>query len=412
MGVIKIEEKQEELFTIGEFAARAGVTQRAIRYYDNIGLLKPCTYKNSGHRLYSRHDFARLQKILTLKFIGLSLEEIADIMKHDIKDQDFKKSLEIQRDIIDKKIHHMHMVMGAIDETLDMLGSSNRLNWDKFINIIKILNIDKNWMEQYENSSNLRARIRIHEHFSANKYGWMRWYFEQLCIQGNASILELGCGDGSLWAKNADRIPEGWDITLTDFSPGMLKDAKDNLSGIDKSFNFKLADAMDIPFDEGSFDVVMANHMLYHVPDIDRAFSEIYRVLKPGGLFYASTVGKDHMAEMREIADRLNSGTGAQKSRGFTGKFQLENGLEQVSKWFESVQVKRYEDHLVVTEAGPLIDYIFSMPGNSRESFDSEKLEQIIESLEDEIHKTGGIYISKDTGFFQGKKSNKAQTRG
>jgi len=396
-----VEERLEELFTIGEFAAKAGVTQRTIRYYDNIGLLKPCTYKTSGHRLYSRHDFARLQKIMTLKFIGLSLEEIADIMKYDIKDRDFKKSLEIQREIIDKKVHHMHMVMGAIDETLEMLDSTDDLNWDKFVNIIKILNIDKNWMEQYENSSNLRARIKIHELFSTNKYGWMRWYFEQLDIPKNACVLELGCGDGSLWAKNSDRIPQGWVITLTDFSPGMLKDTKDNLSGMAKNFKFKISDAMDIPFPNNSFDVVIANHMLYHVPDIDKAFSEIYRVLQPGGRFYASTVGKNHMAEMRDIVNRFNSDTITTKSWDVTEKFQLENGLKQVSKWFCDVLIKRYDDNLIVTEAGPLIDYIFSMPGNVRGIFDDEKSGELVKFLEDEIAKTGGIYITKDTGFLQ-----------
>lgn len=394
----------EPLFTTGEFAAKAGITERTLRYYDKIGLLKPSSYSKSGHRLYSRNDFAKLQKILTLKFIGLSLQDIDSIMAYDTGDSDFRKSLEIQRDIIEKKIHNMQSVMAAIDEALNMTRGSNVLNWDKFVNIINVLNLDKNWLEQYKNASNLRARIRIHELYSTNKEGWMQWYFKQLKLKDNSRILELGCGDASLWAKNINSIPEGWDITLTDFSQGMLKDAKKMLGNNAERFKFKIVDAESIPFENENFDVVIANHMLYHVPDIDRAFSEIYRVLKYGGYFYASTVGKNHMAQMREIAEKFGSGDITVKSWDYTEKFQLENGEKQLSRWFGCIELKRYEDNLIVTDPEPLIDYIFSMPGNERESFDRTELNELIESLKYEITKSGGIYITKDTGFFRATK--------
>lgn len=401
--VMKLE-SQKEFFTTGEFAARAGVTIRTLRYYDKIDLLKPSSYSSSGNRLYSREDFARLQKILTLKFIGLSLDEIGDIIKYDINDRDFKKSLDIQKQIMEDKIQHMHSVIIAIDETRHMLENKNVLNWDNFINIINVINIDKNWIEQYQNASNLKARIRIHELFSTNTYGWMPWYFEQLNIPESARILELGCGDGSLWVRNIDRIPNAWDITLTDFSQGMLKDAKKNLKSKEGRFKFKLADAEAIPFEDESFDVVIANHMLYHVPDIEKAFSEIKRVLTNRGYFYASTVGKNHMAEMREIVAKFDSKLITTKSFKHTEKFQLENGMSQVSKWFEDVKLKRYDDNLIVTEPSPLVDYIFSMPGNVRESFDKDKLKELADFLENEIAGSGGIFITKDTGFFEARK--------
>lgn len=402
--VIALSEKHGELFTVGEFASKAGVTQRTVRYYDKIDLLKPSAHNSGGHRLYTRHDFVRLQKILTLKFIGLSLEDIGNIIRYDLDDSDFKKSLEIQRDIMDKKVNHIRMVMEAIDETLHMLTESNTLNWDKFINIINIINMDKNWMEQYENASNLRARIKIHEEYSTNKHGWMRWFFEQLSLPWNARILEIGCGDGSLWLKNLDRIPDGLDITLTDFSQGMLKDARENLSGFTHRFKFKQADAQSIPFEDSSFDVVIANHMLYHVQDIDKALSEIHRVLKSGGYFYSSTVGEKHMWEMRDIVSGFDSDIITTRSWYLTRKFQLENGKDKVSKWFKDVKPKRYEDSLVVTESGPLVDYIFSMPGNVKSVFTYQKMQELVKYLEDEIKKSGGIFISKDTGYFRGRK--------
>lgn len=396
--------EKSPLFSIGKFAEKSGVTLRTLRYYDKIGLLRPCAYNESGHRLYSLEDFGRLQKILTLKFIGLSLEDIANIMKYDVDDKDLKKSLEIQKEIMKEKICHIQAIMKAIEEAVHMLDNNKVLNWDKFVNIINVINMDHRWMEQYENASNLRARIRIHELFSTNKQGWMNWFFKQLKLPKNVSILELGCGDGSLWRKNFYSIPKDWDITLTDFSQGMLEDAKNNLGLKAKRFKFNIADVQDIPFPDNSFDVIIANHMLYHVPNMEKAFSEMKRVLKSNGYFYASTVGKNHMKEMREILTRFNSNSITTESWNLTESFQLENGLEQVSKWFKKVTLKRYEDSLILNDPAPLIDYIFSMPGNTKEIFDEDKLQQLIAFLENEVDKNGVIYITKDTGFFQGIK--------
>ncbi|PRR83205.1 HTH-type transcriptional activator mta [Clostridium luticellarii] len=393
---------KSDLVSIGEFAKKSGVTLRTLRYYDKISLLKPCSYNQYGHRLYSVEDFSKLQKILTLKFIGLSLEDISRIMNYDINHNDLKKSLEIQKEIMKEKIYHIKTVIKSIDEAVHMLDQNKKLNWNKFLNIINVINTDQKWIEQYENASNLKARIRIHELFSTNKQGWMDWFFQQLNLPAEISILELGCGNGELWAKNLYKIPAGWNITLTDFSAGMLEDAKKNLNL--KRFKFKLVDVQDIPYDKNSFDVVIANHMLYHIADIDKALSEIHRVLKPNGYFYASTVGKNHMKEMRDIVKKFNSREITTDSWNLTENFQLENGLSKVSKWFENVTLKRYKDNLKVTYAGPLADYIFSMPGNTKNILDETGLQDLKDFLQSEIDKNGYIYITKDTGFFQGIK--------
>ncbi|AYD40455.1 methyltransferase domain-containing protein [Clostridium fermenticellae] len=396
--------KSKTLFTIGEFAKMAGVTLRTLRYYDKIGLLKPSLYNNIGHRLYSKEDFGKLQKILTLKFIGLSLNDISNIMKYDMNQKDLKNSLEIQKDIMENKIDHIQTIIHAITEAINMLNNSNTLDWNKFIKIMNLINTDKKWMQQYKNASNLRARIRIHELYSTNKEGWMNWFFDQLNLSDNISILELGCGDASLWCKNYSKISENWSITLTDFSSGMLEDAKKNLGKRKNRFKFKIVDAQNITFDNASFDVVIANNMLYHVNHIEKAFSEIKRVLKDGGYFFASTAGENHMKEMREIVSKFNWDNLTTQSWNLTKNFQLENGLDMVSKWFKKVKLKRYKDNLFVTDAMPLIDYIFSMPGNTKKFFTEKDIIELKKSLQKKIKTSGGIYITKDTGFFQGRK--------
>lgn len=400
-----MENNESHFFTIGVFAEKAGVTLRTLRYYDKIALMKPSSYNAAGHRLYSNQDFARLQQILTLKFIGFSLDDIKKIAQSDVADKNFVKSLEIQKKIMNQRVQHTFMVIKAIDEAIEMENKVD-VSWDKFTNIINVINSDGKLLEQYENASNLRARINIHEMFSVNKYGWMRWYFDELHLPKKCTILELGCGDASLWEKNKDRIPKELDITLSDFSKGMLNDAKINLGKKSEYFKFQIIDAEDIPCGDCSFDVVIANHMLYHVDNIGEALSEIYRVLKPGGYFYFSTVGKNHMIEIRNIMLRFKSETMDIKSSDITSRFQLENGEEKLKKWFNNIEMKRYEDNLIVTEATPIIDYIFSMPGNVRQSFNKERLHELNKYLNNKIATEGGIYITKDTGFFKGQKSS------
>ncbi|APQ71550.1 MerR family transcriptional regulator [Clostridium botulinum] len=419
----------KKLFTTGEFAKKAGVTIRTLRYYDKIGLLVPSSHNELGHRLYSKEDFGKLQKILTLKFIGLSLEDIANIMKYDLNHKDFKKSLEIQKEIMKKKIKHIQSIIKAIDEAADTIDFNKEMDWDKFIDIISAINSDKNWTQQYENASNLRARIAIHELFSTNKEGWMPWFFKELkhelsrissncqnyneniselsnldLKRSNIKILELGCGDASLWNKNFNNIPLNWEITLTDFSEGMLKDAKKNLREKRSRFNFKIVNAEKIPFEEESFDVVIANHMLYHVPNINKALKEINRVLKSEGILFASTVGKNHMKEIREIISTFNIYNLTSESWEITDSFQLENGLKIVSEYFNMVELKRYKDNLKVTDPVYILDYIFSMPGNNKVNLSSKDLKKIYDYLEDNIKEKENIYITKDTGYFKGKK--------
>ncbi|MGD0877639.1 MAG: class I SAM-dependent methyltransferase [Anaerolineales bacterium] len=144
------------------------------------------------------------------------------------------------------------------------------------------MNDPLNLKKQYKDSSNLDARVRLHQGFSVNKYGWQHWVFDQFKASNRWRIMELGCGPGTLWLDNLDRIPAGWDITLSDFSDGMLEQARHNLE-THRPFQFKIIDAQSIPFEDGHFDAVIANHMLYHVPNRSTALAEIWRVLKPAG---------------------------------------------------------------------------------------------------------------------------------
>jgi ubiquinone/menaquinone biosynthesis C-methylase UbiE len=147
--------------------------------------------------------------------------------------------------------------------------------------------------DQYKTTQNLDARVTLHRRFSTNPYPWQKWVFDQLKFPLEAEILEVGCGPAYLWVENKSRTPSGWNLTLTDISHGMATAAGANLGG-SKDIALLSTSAQSLAFSSQAFDGVIANHMLYHVPNMETAIREIRRVLKPNGLFYSTTNGFRH----------------------------------------------------------------------------------------------------------------------
>ncbi len=187
---------------------------------------------------------------------------------------------------------------------------------------------------QYRDACRLNAHIALPERFSTNPHGFHRWVFDHLELPDEARVLEIGCGAGTLWAENLERIPRGWQMTLTDASPGMVGEARGNL-GDSHPFRFIVADAQELPFADDSFDAVIAGGMLYHVPDRDKAFSEIVRVLGDGGCLYATTFGMRHMRELAGMLRVLDPAWSHDSISVDLPNFNAENAAEQLSPWFK-----------------------------------------------------------------------------
>ena len=255
---------------------------------------------------------------------------------------------------------------------------------------------------QYRDSTNLDARVMIHQRFSTNPYGWFNWVFDALTrLPDHARLLELGCGPGYMWTECARRVPPAWNITLSDLSPGMLDAAWRNLVVTGRSFKFEQIDAQSIPCPDQTFDAVIACHMLYHVPDRKKALSEIRRVLKADGHLFATTVGDGHL---KEISAWLSRAAG--KNEGltpFSQPFLLENGLSQLQEFFPHVEISRYPDNLKVTEVEPVMAYIRS--GIRAVEFSEIELAGIEKELREQLEQHGEIFITKDSGLFLAKKN-------
>lgn len=244
--------------------------------------------------------------------------------------------------------------------------------------------------EQYSDAARLNARIALHERYGTSPTAWHRWLFERIAPATGERLLEVGCGSGALWLRNRERIPNQCVITLTDLSLGMVGDARSALGDVDALW-FALVDAQALPFPPASFDVVIANHMLYHVADVPRALREMRRSLRPGGRLIAATNGRAHM---HELLDALRTHIGYEERHDSVDQFGLETGEALLRQSFDRVEILRFEDELVVTDAEAVVAYGLSV---AAEGTDAGRLREHVERV---IRSDGAFRITKETGVF------------
>lgn len=388
--------KKDGYYSSGEFARMAHVTLRTVRYYDKQDILKPSLVTESGARFYTDEDFARLQQILLLKYLGFSLDDIREMTIGDSDYHFMLNSLNIQLRLVRDRIEQMQLVEKAIQDTAQVINEQHTIDWSQMLNLIHLTGMEKSLKNQYQNATNISSRINLHSLYSQNKQGWFPWIFEQCRISPGLRILELGCGDGTLWTDNLSLLPEDISITLSDISSGMLRDARRAIGSSDTRFAFRAFDCRKIPCKDESFDLVIANHVLFYCDDIPAVLREVRRVLAPGGRFLCSAYGKAHMQEVSQLVQDFDERIVLSADRLYE-RFGRENGQSILAPFFPKAQWLSYEDCLLVQDAEPLISYVLSCHGNQNQYI----LNRYKEFRSYTARKTAkGFRITKDAGVF------------
>jgi len=267
---------------------------------------------------------------------------------------------------------------------------------------------DPNYLlkKQYRCADNLAARISLHERFSTNPLGLHRWVLQQVrgLLPANAALLEVGCGEGRLWSVDPAGVPPGWQLTLTDFSAGMLASAEDRLAPLySERVRFRVADVQALPFLDEAFEAVFAHFMLHHIPRPEKALAEISRVLKPGGWFFTSTFGKNHMQQIYEYAMRFE---GQPDRANWEIPFRLDNGTRVLAPFFEDIRLLEYADGLRVSEVEPVAAYVLSMtdPAHHR----PDRIAALNTEIAADMEARGELEIDKESGMFACRKPEAA----
>ena len=397
--------KKEGYYSSGSFAAKAHVTKKTLRYYDEHGFLKPSFVNENGARFYTDQDFQKMQQIQMLKYLGFSLEDIREMTMKEAREESLVPALRFQTELLEERIEQMELVREQLKTTTELLKKGEKVDWGKLMEATSVAGLEQSLRQQYLNSSNIGARISLHAKYAVNPQGWFPWIFEQCGLQSSMEVLELGCGNGSLWLENLDRLPDGLRVVLSDQSEGMLRETRKILKakrGISAGsrLEFEVIDFHEIPKEDASFDLVIANHVLFYAEDFSKVLGEIRRVLKPGGRLVCSTYGTGHMKEISALASQFDDRIvlAAQNLYEIFGK---ENGGEILSPYFGEVEWRQYEDHLLVTDAEDLVDYIISCHGNQNRYIgnDYKAFRQFVEG-----RLRRGFYVTKDAGIFIARK--------
>jgi SAM-dependent methyltransferase len=256
--------------------------------------------------------------------------------------------------------------------------------------------------EQYKTKDNLQIRIQTHERFSQPNVAFHDWILDHAVWSGRETVLDVGCGSGMYIEPASERCLR---YIAGDLSHGMLR-------GIAAPLPDKVnLDAESLPFQDASIDVVLANHMLYHVRILAAAVEDISRILRAGGTLIAATNSQTYMPELSELRLHLAHKLGVDGSdlEAETNEvvfgFSLENGRRLLEPSFSHIERFDLPGALVFTESEPLIDYLGSMRGRFESLLPPDtSWKEVADILRAEIDRKialdGAYRVSKLAGVF------------
>jgi SAM-dependent methyltransferase len=250
---------------------------------------------------------------------------------------------------------------------------------------------------QYATDRNLASRQRLwSSSHRVPDFDLVSWVLDLVNVTqgGTESVLDVGCGNGIYERALAQRGHRGPRVAA-DLSAGMVQ--------LVTNAAVVVADVQSLPFSSRCFDLVLAPHMLYHVPDIEAAANEIRRVLNPEGLFVAVTNSVSNLQELRALVEAA-VGTGLKMIQSSAQHFNLEGGAALLSAAFESVvRLDCPPGHLVVTDVKILTDYVASVADPYEGQVDvpwSEVVNRVSELARTAMSRDGELRLSTGVGAF------------
>ncbi|GAB1421229.1 hypothetical protein MASR2M15_13800 [Anaerolineales bacterium] len=266
--------------------------------------------------------------------------------------------------------------------------------------------------QHFSSDENLKKRQEIHSKYSFPSFDFTHWVVDQIHLSGTELVLDIGCGRGTYHDILRNIFPHIRYVGL-DYSLGMLKSHQYNNGRLVQS------DAPKLPFADHSFDVVMANHMIYHLNDIESALEEFKRVLKPDGILVCATNSIHTTQELQILFRRAilvlthEQASTVQAPPLISNRFSLENGVRLLSHIFPAVVRYDLPGMLVFNDTKPVVEYVDStrslrehlLPDDVSWEDAVMIFEQYVRQLIDhlgelEINKLSGVLISSSKGGF------------
>jgi SAM-dependent methyltransferase len=250
---------------------------------------------------------------------------------------------------------------------------------------------------QYRDPTNLNARIALHAKYSRADEPWYPWLASRIEWPEGGDVLDVGCGTGALWVAIAPLLPH-LRLTLTDLSDGMVEAAADAVAALDgvDLVGALPCDVQELPFPDESFDVVVANHMLYHVPDPARAAAGLARVLRPGGVLMAATNGPRHLDAVADLSRQV---LGWSPLDLVDRRFGSTSGASILGTAFGSVEWQLHPANMLCTDPGDVVAFIASTAAGQEAS--PEQHRALRDAVEARFRDAGGaVPVTIESGCF------------
>jgi ubiquinone/menaquinone biosynthesis C-methylase UbiE len=243
-------------------------------------------------------------------------------------------------------------------------------------------------ISQYEDKSDrLAARLAIHK-YSSNAQGWFDWLASRISV-ANKDVLEIGAGTGLLWQYLDHGSAR---LTLTDFATAMVEQLR-----MVKGANVQQCDATNLPFADQSFDLIIANHMLYHVDSPDVALAEFSRALRPGGQLVICLNGRDHLQELLELGEAVGRTSKILDNASITA----ETAPAFIKRKFVDLQAVPSPGNFEVPNPSPVLAYLNSW---AEEGISAEQEALVRKIIYEKIDKDGVFRIKKSMIMFTARK--------
>ena len=375
--------------TSGEIAKKAGVSQKAVRLYDEKGLLKPTDYSEGNYRLYDKEALQVLEKIVALKHIGFSLEEIRDNLIQG-EASNVEEALKIQLKNMEDQKYRIEKVIAAINRTFER--KTGDLDWDDVAEMVKVIDLDQSADERHWDALK----------HTAQEEDWYVKIFKSLNLSPNMKILDLGCGYAKLWRNNRDTIPKGtkifgYDIhgSWADDFEKYLAENKDKLpEGVEISLEFDDLEGdsswKKISKDKG-YDLIIAHYLSYQIKDFEALVERSSKVLAKGGVFSCNAAAvngwhyffKDALKRaglsVSFIDEMINSEQSEQDACD-----------EMLKKYFKKVDLITVENTWHFTEADELFDKMYGRY-TCQQKYLNDNRNKILKVFEEEISEAGEV---------------------
>ena len=386
----------KDVMTSGEIAREAGVSQKALRIYDEKGLLRPVGYSEGNYKLYDKSSLMILEKIIALKHVGFSLEEIKSNLEED-NQETIEETLRNQLALMEKKIYEMQKSADCIKVALARLKEDP--DWDNVADVIRK-------MEMAQAQDERRWYAADH---AADGIEWYVKIFDSLDFHAGEDILDLGCSYGLLWRENWDRIPENFVVDGVDIHESWaddlaeyLEEQKDALpKGTRMQVKFENLEE-DQTWDDiykKKYDRIIMHYLLSYFENPEVVVEKASKALKDGGMLSYTYVGT---SVEHDYWEKFFSENGFDKSVSVNRRTELtgreDELIDMVSGCFSRVEKIRLKAPISYDDSELLFERVLRRyPGSSK--YLTSVKGRMIEFFDKMIEKDGVIIVDSDTTF-------------